>query len=291
MSNPAALLTDEELSAYQREGQVVPRGYRLPAAALARLRGAADRIIEQTATRDPDLVLVAHLPHRPGINGLDGGEEIFKVLIEPSLLDLVEQLIGPDIILWGSSVFAKPPGIGKAVQWHQEGHYWPMRPLIATSAWIAIDDASPENGCLRFVPGSHCHGLYRHNDEHRANGLLQRSINDSAFDDASAGDIVVSAGQVSLLDTFVAHGSHANESSRRRAALTVRYMAATSYFDRGNEGVRVREGGDTADYRTRPIWLVRGENRHPGNDYSISHEGLEDYDELAEAARITHLQR
>ena len=85
------------------------RGYRLPDAALARLRAAADRIIEQTATRDPDLVLVAHLPHRPGINGLDGGEEIFKVLIEPTLLDLVEQIIGPDIILWGSSVSRNHP--------------------------------------------------------------------------------------------------------------------------------------------------------------------------------------
>ncbi|MEO8696591.1 MAG: phytanoyl-CoA dioxygenase family protein, partial [Acidimicrobiales bacterium] len=145
MSFSAALLTDEELSTYERDGQVVPCGYHLPDDALARLRGAADRIIDQTATRDPDLVLVAHLPNRDGINGLDGGEEIFKVLIEPSLLDLVEQVIGPDIILWGSSVFAKPPGVGKAVQWHQEGHYWPMRPLIATSAWIAIDDASPEN--------------------------------------------------------------------------------------------------------------------------------------------------
>ena len=286
MSSASALLTDDELDAYEREGQVVPRGYRLPDAALARLRAAADRIIEQTAKRDPDLVLVAHLPHRPGINGLDGGEEIFKVLIEPTLLDLVEQIIGPDIILWGSSVFAKPPGVGKAIQWHQEGHYWPMRPLIATSTWIAIDDASPENGCLRFVPDSHRHGLYRHSDEHRANGLLQRSMDDPSFDDESARDIVVSAGQVSLLDTFVAHGSNANTSSRRRAAVTVRYMAASSYFDRGNEGVRVRDGGETADYRTRPIWLVRGENRHPGNDYSIGHEGLEDYDEQAEQGRL-----
>ena len=291
MPSAAALLTEDELSAYEREGQVVPRGYRLPDTALARLRSAADRVIEQTATRDPDLVLVAHLPNRAGINGLDGGEEIFKVLIEPTLLDLVEQIIGPDIILWGSSVFAKPPGVGKAIQWHQEGHYWPMRPLIATSAWIAIDDASPENGCLRFVPESHRHGLYEHSDEHRANGLLQRSIDDPLFDDASARDIVVSAGQVSLLDTFVAHGSNANTSSRRRAAVTVRYMAASSYFNRGNEGVRVREGGETADYRTRPIWLVRGENRHPGNDYSIGHDGLDDYDEQAEQGRVTHQPR
>ena len=291
MANRAALLSDDELSAYEREGQVVPHSFRLPDAALARLRAAADRIIEQTATHDPDLVLVAHLPNRAGINGLDGGEEIFKVLLEPTLLDLVERIIGPNIILWGSSVFAKPPGVGKAIQWHQEGHYWPMRPLIATSAWIAIDDASEENGCLRFVPGSHRHGLYRHTDEHRSDGLLQRSIDDLEFDDASARGIVVSAGQVSLLDTFVAHGSHANTSSRRRAAVTVRYMAASSYFDRGNEGVRVREGGETADYRTRPIWLVRGENQHPGNDYSIGHEGLQDYDALAERGRLKHQRR
>jgi ectoine hydroxylase-related dioxygenase (phytanoyl-CoA dioxygenase family) len=233
-------------------------------------------------------VLVAHLPNRPGINGLDAGEEIFRVLIDPTVLDLVEQIIGPDIILWGSSIFAKPPGVGKAVQWHQEGHYWPMRPLIATSAWIAIDDAAPDNGCLRYVPRSHRNGLFRHSDQHHASGLLQRSIDDPSFDDTDARDIVVSSGQLSLLDTFVAHGSHANRSTRRRAAVTVRYMAASSYFDRGNRGVRVREGGETADYATRPIWLVRGENRHPGNDFTIGHEGLADYDELVEEGRLTH---
>ena len=86
MANPATLLTADELTAYERDGQTVPRGFRLPDAALTRLRAAADRIIAQTTTRDPDLVLVAHLPHRPGINGLDGGEEIFKVLIEPTLV-------------------------------------------------------------------------------------------------------------------------------------------------------------------------------------------------------------
>jgi hypothetical protein len=289
MATRAGLLADDELATYAQEGQVVPRDYRLPDAALTRLRAAADRIIERTRNSEPDLVLVAHLPDRPGINGIDGGEDIFKVLIEPSLLDLVEQIIGPDIILWGSSIFAKPPGVGKAIQWHQEGHYWPMRPLIATSAWIAIDDAAPDNGCLRFVPGSHVNGLYRHTDQHHADGLLQRSIDDPSFSDATARDIVVSPGQVSLLDTFVAHGSHANTSARRRAAVTVRYMAASSHFDRANDGVRVREGGETADYRTRPIWLVRGENRHPGNDYSIGHAGLADYDELAEAGRADRL--
>lgn len=279
-------LSNAEVQAYRRDGAVAAAGFRLPDDVLAMLRAAADQIIRQSADRgEADLVLVAHLPRREGIaGGLDGGEDVFRVATHPDLLDVVEQVLGPDVVLWGSSIFAKPAAVGRAVQWHQEAHYWPMRPLASTSVWIAIDDADPGNGCLRYIPGSHALGLLEQTDARHADGVLQMSVADGQVDEAAARDLVVPAGGIALLDTHVIHGSNANTSGRRRAALTIRYMPATSHFDRGNSGVRVASG-ETPDYGNRPLWLVRGDNRHPGNDFRTGHAGLADYDDLAEAGR------
>lgn len=277
-------LTDEELAGYHRDGYATPTGFTVPDWAMANLRSGADRMLERN--EDADFVAVAHLPDRPGVRGgIEGGEEMFKVAVAPEVLDLVEQLIGPDIILWGSNLFAKPAGIGKEVQWHQEANYWPMRPLASTSVWFAIDDATPENGCMRFIPGSHKAGLLPHGEHPDKTGVLQFTIGPGLVDDDTARDAPVRAGHVAVLDTFVIHGSNANRSSQPRAALTVRYMPSTSYYDRSNPSFVVANGSSSG-YPTRPIWLVRGENHHPGNDFTAFHEGLEDLDELAEAARV-----
>ena len=73
----------------------------------------------------------------------------------PRVLDMVEQILGPDFALWNSSFFAKPALNGYATPWHQDGEYWPIRPLATCTAWIAVDEATRENGCLRFIRGSH----------------------------------------------------------------------------------------------------------------------------------------
>jgi hypothetical protein len=275
-------MTEAEVAAYHRDGMATPAGFRVSDEVLDRLRLGAAKMLERNA--DADFVIVAHLPDRPGVvGGIEGGEEMFKVAVEPSVLDLVEQLIGPDIILWGSNLFAKPAGVGKEVQWHQEANYWPMRPLASTSVWFAIDEATPDNGCMRFIPGSHTEGLLHHSDHPDTSGVLQFTIDPELVDDAKSRDAPVHVGQVAVLDTFVIHGSNANRSAQPRAALTVRYMPATSHYDRGNPGFSVSNGKAT-DYGSRPIWLVRGENRHPGNDFTIGHDGLEDLDEFAAKA-------
>ena len=68
---------------------------------------------------------------------------------------MVGQLIGPDIALWNMSFFAKPALNGKKTPMHQDGEYWPIVPLATCTVWIAIDEATVENGCLRYIPGSH----------------------------------------------------------------------------------------------------------------------------------------
>ena len=65
---------------------------------------------------------------------------------------MVEELIGPDIALSNSSFFAKPAKKGSRTPWHQDGRYWPIRPLATCSVWIAVDPSTTENGCLRVIP-------------------------------------------------------------------------------------------------------------------------------------------
>lgn len=280
-------LSPAEIETYHRDGLVIP-GYRLPDAAVARLRAGADQILEFNARRsaERDWVPIAHLPERPGVrDGAPGGDLLFDVATTPELVNMVEQLIGPDIILWASNIFGKPPKVGKPVQWHQDGHYFPVEPMATLTAWIAIDDASPDNGCLRVIPGSHKWGLMKHTDEHRVEGVLSRAIWEDRVDESQARDVCLKAGQFSLHHVDIVHGSNANRSGKRRAGLVVRYMPATSLFVRAvNPGIAIASGTLPA-YATRPIFLLRGQNRHPGNDLVVGHENLADLDALVAERR------
>ena len=145
--------TVAEIEAYRREGFVVPE-YRLPPAQLAEMRAALERLMEENPDLPPERLIAPHIP-RAADKASPVYGAFFRLASDPAILDLVEGAAGPDIVLWGSSVFCKPAGTGRAVPWHQDGHYWPIRPLATTSCWIAFDDATVENGCLRALPGSH----------------------------------------------------------------------------------------------------------------------------------------
>jgi ectoine hydroxylase-related dioxygenase (phytanoyl-CoA dioxygenase family) len=210
-----------------------------------------------------------------------------RLSAEELVLDLVEQVLGPDIILWGSSIFAKPPGVGKKVPWHQDSRWWPMRPIVNCTMWIAVDDSTPENGCLRYIPRSHKWDIMPHLDEIEQ-GLLGSSIDENLFRQEDTRDIVLTAGRFSLHQANLVHGSEVNVSSKRRAGLVLRYMPASSYFDRSDAkqigNVGLMKTGGVPRYGHRPIWLERGENRRPGNDFRIGHERLEDLDLAARSA-------
>ena len=103
----------------------------------------------------------------------------------PGILDLVAQLIGPDIVLWGSQVFCKPP-VTEAMPWHQDGQYWPIRPIATCSVWMALDDATPENGCMRYIPGSHAGGsIYKHRINDSKDVVLNQEVEPSQFDEST----------------------------------------------------------------------------------------------------------
>ena len=145
---------------------------------------------------------------------------------------MVEQLIGPDIALWNSSFFAKPAKNGKATPWHQDGEYWPIRPLATCTVWVAVDDANRENGCLRIIKGSHKDArLLKHETNPSKELTLNQELKKTEYDETKAVDLELKRGQISLHDVFLVHGSEPNTSDNSRRGMTMRFMPTTSLFD------------------------------------------------------------
>jgi hypothetical protein len=161
-------------------------------------------------------ISTAHLKHG----------RVYDLLTDPRLVALVRDLLGEDVVGWGSHFFCKMPGDGKAVAWHQDASYWPLSPSRAVTVWLAIDDSDVDNACMRFLAGSHHHGhlTYRPSDAAEHNVLNQTIDNAERY--GRAVDVELRAGEVSVHSDLLLHGSEANRSSRRRCGLTLRYCAA-----------------------------------------------------------------
>jgi ectoine hydroxylase-related dioxygenase (phytanoyl-CoA dioxygenase family) len=263
----SVLLSAAELDHYRERGYVFPR-YRLPDPLLKRLRAATDGLLATyTDVAQEDLAN----PHMiPPTTGPDMNP-FMAAAQDPGVLDLVEQVLGPDIILWITRVLCKPPAVGREVPWHQDGEYWPMRPLATASVWIAIDPVSPANGCMRFIPESHRRQeLYRHHVTDRKNLVLNLELDADQFDESTAVNVELEPGQMSIHDVRLIHGSLANTSGQRRAALIMRYMPATSHYDRSL--VRQRKDNSPFNIYDQPLWLLRGGDRSGRNDLTHGHD-------------------
>ncbi len=210
-------LRPHEVATYRRDGLVIP-GYRLPEGQLQRLREALDRLIADNPQVRPEQLISAHVA-RGGGERVKGNEAFLEFAHDAAILDLVESIIGGDIVLWGCQVFCKPPGDGMEVPWHQDGRYWPIRPLATCTVWVALDRSTRENGCMRFIPGSHSGRIYRHRKDERPDLALDLVLEDGEADRAAARDVELAAGQMSMHDVFLVHGSEPNRSPRRRAGV------------------------------------------------------------------------
>jgi ectoine hydroxylase-related dioxygenase (phytanoyl-CoA dioxygenase family) len=266
-------LSDEEVARYRSDGLVVP-DYRLPEAALAELREAVERLIRDHPDVRPEALSGPHNPWGQSQKVL-GNRDFLAFCQLPEILDMVEQLIGPDIVLWGSMLFCKPPEDGQAVPWHQDGQYWPIEPLATVTLRVAIDGSNAENGCMRYIPGSHrAQALERHEVVARDDFAIKQSM--AEIDESASRDVVLEPGQISLHDVYTVHGSNHNRSGKRRADYAIRYMPATSLYDRRRDHpatLYASEISPNMNYPNRPIWLVRGEDR-AGNDFETGHGPL-----------------
>ncbi|RLS69892.1 MAG: phytanoyl-CoA dioxygenase family protein [Planctomycetota bacterium] len=167
---------------------------------------------------------------------------IYQLVQHPRIVDAVADLLGPNVVCWGSHFFCKMPRDGKRVPWHQDSTYWPLSPTKTVTVWLAIDDADPENANMKFIPRSHLHGLIDYDETQDANTVLDLAVrNPHSYGDGEVND-QLKAGHFSMHSDLLLHGSEANESNRRRCGLTIRYAAAdvTTWYDWHKKGFVVR---------------------------------------------------
>jgi Phytanoyl-CoA dioxygenase (PhyH) len=260
-------LSEAEVEHYREHGYVIP-DFRLPAALLDDLRRSLDGLLANYRDVKPEDLANPHM--LPPIDG-PVPNAFMRAARHPEILDMVERILGPDLVLWITRVLCKPAMRGREVPWHQDGEYWPMRPLATCSAWIALDPVTTANGCMRFIPGSHREqGTLRHHVTDRRDVVLNLELDRDQFDESRAVNVELEPGQLSLHDVRLVHGSLANTSGQRRAALIMRYMPASSHYDRSLIDRR-RDNSPFNIYR-QPLWLVRGTNRCTANDFSEGHQ-------------------
>jgi ectoine hydroxylase-related dioxygenase (phytanoyl-CoA dioxygenase family) len=133
---------------------------------------------------------------------------------------------------------------------------------------MALDDSTPENGCLRVIRGSHTHRALRaHRTVLGDDVTLHQELEPAELDEARAVDIVLQAGQLSLHDVFLLHGSEANTSPRSRRGMTMRFMPTTSVFDRDLAREMAKRPG-IVDHSGRQVFLMRGVDRSGRNTFS-----------------------
>lgn len=148
---------------------------------------------------------------------------LYEMVMNPRIHDLVEGVLGPNFYCWASSFFIKEPFSDSTVGWHQDAYYWPMAPHHSVTVWLAFDDVDAENGAMRVVPGSHLHGLMKHQRSTQTSSILTLELETGTFSEAEAIQFKLKAGEVSLHDDRCVHSSPSNPSPRRRAGLTLRY--------------------------------------------------------------------
>ena len=183
---------------------------------------------------------------------------LFDWLMDPGVLDLVQQLIGPDIAVFSSHFICKPAGDGKSVPWHDDAYYW--REMINPSAeavtvWLALDEVDEDNGCMKVIPGSHAPGERRYRPTRASNSVFAEELDPECVDDSRAVPIRLRRNECSIHSAALVHGSDANRSDRRRAGFTMRYISTAVRFNHEEMGER------------HQIFLARGQDR-AGNVYA-----------------------
>lgn len=251
------MLTDAQITEYHDRGYVIP-DYRLPEAELAEIRARHARLLDRHPEfRDNASVLLTH----------DLG--FLNYARDPNILDMVAQVIGQDICLWNMSFFAKPALNGKQTPFHQDGQYWPIRPLATCTVWIAVDAATEENGCLQYIPGSHRGGRLRaHDQKDNPAYTLNQELRAEEYDPAEAVPLILEAGQMALHDVYISHGSAENRSAQPRRGMTMRFMPTSSVYDRARARQMHAERGGL-DMSHHSIFLMRGEDRSGENDFRL----------------------
>jgi len=242
------MLTKEQIENYKKDGFVIP-DFKLEEKDLLEIEKLHNSLVDKFPKfRNYCPAVLLH------------DERFLKYCFNKEILNIVEQLIGKNFALWNSSFFAKPAFNGHATPWHQDGQYWPIRPLATCSVWLAIDNVTSTNGCLKFIKGSHKEKVlkkHKYNDSKKL--TLNQEILKSEYTEKNSVDLILKRGQISLHDVYMVHGSEENKSSKSRRAMTMRFMPTTSVFDH-------RFVFNTRDFSITKIYQARGIDKSMKNN-------------------------
>ena len=257
------VLTQAQVEAFNRNG------YHFPVRVISGAQANAYREKIEAFEFDHGLIMKTPYRNKPHM--------VFKwanqLIRHPRILDTVEDLLGPNLLVWGTSFFIKEPNDPAYISWHQDSTYWGLSHPDIVTAWIALTVSDVPNGAMRVIPGSHLKDQLPHKDTFAENNLLTRGQEVAVeVEDDKAVDLTLDAGEMSLHHVRIVHGSEPNRAPYRRLGFAIRYVPT---YVRQTEGPR--------DYAT----LVRGKDEYHHFDYeSVPRIDL-GAQEVAEHKRIT----
>lgn len=251
-------LSPETIEHYSKEGYALPGIQLLPEKELEKLTSTFEDIQAQWVAQggQPEHMDVPHF-YFP---------ELHQFLFHDDVLDVVEDIIGPDIALFSSHFISKPAGNGKRVPWHEDSAYWkgnfsnPSDPdsdgMEVVTIWLAIDPSLPSNSNMKVIPGSHRHGYSEYEEVTDPNSsVFATNIKSDQFDESKAVDCTLQRGEFSLHHAKTIHGSDKNTSDMRRCGYTMRFISTRSRFHPENTWGKLPH-----------LYLARGID-HAGNEY------------------------
>ncbi|MEM7030436.1 MAG: phytanoyl-CoA dioxygenase family protein [Chloroflexota bacterium] len=203
---------------YDTDGYAIVRNV-LDADLVAEANNHIDWLIKQ----HPDL-----RPERLGYWLVPDDPFWIRLVSDGRLLDIAEQLVGPNIGLFAADYIAKPPGDGRKIAWHQDGSYWPLEPMTVVTLWVAFTTSTPENGCVRIIPGTQHMRLQERDPNVVEEDVMLIGMDQDLVDESRAVDIVLEPGDVSLHHPQILHGSNANTSQHWRRGGTYQYIPTTT---------------------------------------------------------------
>ena len=208
-------LTQDQIEFYRENGYLYPFDGVEPEDARA-MCDDIDRFERDEGMSATDIILKGHLCFRRS----------FEFTRHPRILDVVEDLIGPNIMTFSGRFWIKPGRDGSYVSWHQDSAYFGLDPHEVVTVWLALTDSTRENGCLRVLPGSHRGKAYSHIETFHEKNLLARGQSIEGIDDTNAVDLELKAGQFSCHHERMVHGSLTNETDGPRIGIGIFYMPA-----------------------------------------------------------------
>jgi phytanoyl-CoA hydroxylase len=192
---------------------------------LIRWEPIAEQLVE-TGQERKNLVYQIRYPHRHIPLFLEHATD-------SAILDPVEDLLGPDIVIYNTQALLKPAFHGTSQPWHQDSAYWPIRPCNLVTCWIPLDEANPENGCMHFIPGSHRSGLLEHKAGRvltAASGGTAAAVQEVSVDESQGVAAPARPGYGSFHHSLTLHGTAPNRSPHRRRAIICSYMSLDFSF-------------------------------------------------------------